>query len=188
MPWYVFYKPWFQRVNRKVVILDGSMEEILLPNPCPLGWRHEIFCVLSYLRARFSELLPKLLYKNSNHHCVWVIANTPLITVKRETYKTIRETNEYFLRFLRTLSWFDLIKQIKPIDNHFWSTTVFDYLCYSAKTLLPPPTEGAENETELFYIPFQVQVYGKAVLFTSRAAAWSSGTWMNGERERQRDR
>ena len=61
MPWYVFYKPWFQRVNRKVVILHGSMEEILLPNPCPLGWRHKIFCVLSYLRARFSELLPKLI-------------------------------------------------------------------------------------------------------------------------------
>ena len=61
-----------------------AVEEILLPNPCPLGWRHEIFCVLSYLRARFSELLPKSLYKNSNHHCVWVIANTPLITVKRK--------------------------------------------------------------------------------------------------------
>ena len=64
-----FYKPWFKRVNRKVVILDGSGGDFT-SKPCPLGWRHEIFCVLSYLRARFSELLPKLLYKNSNHHCV----------------------------------------------------------------------------------------------------------------------
>ena len=98
-PGMIFYKPWFQRMNRKVVILHGSMEEILLPNPCPLGWRHKIFCVLSYLRARFSELLPKLLYKNSNHHCVWVIANTPLITVKR---KKPYETYVLFLRIRRS--------------------------------------------------------------------------------------